>query len=78
MNYSQMTPRQRARYNRAPRSKLAEVREILLNMAQTFRDAQRVNFYEDVSVVLADYQVDGMVEGFKDMADTIRDVMEGM
>ena len=73
-----MTPKQRARYNRAPRSKVIEVRDFLLNLASTFRDCRRVQYGKDTSTVFADYQVDGMAEGFLEKANILDEVLEGM
>ena len=68
--YANMTPKQRARYNRAPRSKVIEVRDFLLNLANTVRDSRRNG--------LADYEMAGICEGCIEKANILDEVLEGM
>lgn len=60
------------------RAKLIEVRNILDNMAATFKDAQRVNFFDDGGVLFPEYQVDGIIDGLRDMSKIIGSVLEGL
>ena len=60
------------------RATLTEIRWILINMADTFKRAPRVPFYDDVAVSLPDYQVDGIEDGLRDMAKKLKRVLERM
>ena len=75
-----MSPIQRARKNRAPRSKLIEVRGILLNMAEMLDEVERNNYSDgsESSVIFPEHQILGMRDGFRDMAKSLADVLEGM
>lgn len=60
------------------KASLTETITFLLNMAETFRNAQRVAFNLDRSVVFSEFEVDGMVDGFLEKAETLRLIKRGM
>ena len=78
MDYQGLTPKQRARMNRNPKSKIRGVKMDLLELADKFTHSEQLRFGEAVAVCISLEHMQAMTEMLKQDAKSLGEVFDEM